>query len=157
MNFAAFYEQYPSGTSAPIGTPSAFNRRALNAANSGNNLAGCSLDYANNVVSIAPGTYKISALAKSSYYQTGQLCVFDYTNNTPLIVGTSEFTPTGTAFSQAGLTAEASDIITIAAPIDIGLAHYVGVVLGLGTAPCLGTAVQSGVGEKFAQLIIEAV
>lgn len=156
MTIAIFTEQYSSGTNAPTGTASAFNQRALNSSSTGNNLVGCTLDPATNTVSLPAGTYKIQALAKQAYYQRGQLCVWDYTNNLPLIVGISSATPTGTAFSQADLTVHACDVVQIPSTISVGLNHYVGVVLGVGTTYCLGMASDSGQVENYAQLIIEA-
>ena len=127
MSSAKFYEQQGTGIASHGGAIPALgvnNQRQLNYARSTNNIVGMYL--VSNTVFTPLGTYKIKA--KTPAYMAGNVraIVWDFTNNVPLIVGTSQCSGvTGQAASKINVYCEAEDTIGITNPCQIGVMLWV--------------------------------
>lgn len=108
MSSAKFYEQQGTGIASHNGTipsPGVNNQRQLNYGLTRNNIVGMYL--VSNSVYTPLGTYKIKA--KTPAYMAGNVrcIVWDFTNNVPLIVGTSQCSGVvGPAASKSMCTAK---------------------------------------------------
>ena len=80
MKLAIFNEQYPAGTNAPTGTPSAPNIRVFNTTVA-NSIPGCTLDPTTGYITVDVGEYLVRAEAGLYGYLASQLSLTTVTGS----------------------------------------------------------------------------
>ena len=148
---AIFTQQYPAGTNAPTGTPSAPNVRAFNTTVV-NNIAGCTLDSSTGDITVQPGFYKVEASAGLFGYLASQLSLVSVSGSAfnadgiPAVgilgQGAEVCLPTSTVIGWLR-----ADVATV-----VQASHYAGAAYG--SAQSLGNDAGSGRPNVSAQIVI---
>lgn len=158
MSSAKFYEQQATGIASHNGALPVVgqNQRLLNFSSGMNDIIGMYLTPSNTVFTPL-GRYKIRARSPAHMVGASRLVVWDFTNNVPLITGTSESTGiVGPLGCQVNVYCEASDTIGITNPLEIGLMLYVQ-NLATGSSDYFGLPVSDGALEMYSSIEFDVV
>jgi hypothetical protein len=145
---AVFVEQYASGQGAPAGNSSSFNTRALNTTVT-NTIPGCVLN-ANHTVTLAAGTYHITATAVCVEYTANQLQIYSLTSG-EVIIGGLAVAP-GAGNNNASVST-AEGVLVLAGAGGVWLNHWLKTVVAGGTNT-MGNPASSGDPEIYSQITI---
>ena len=114
-----------------------------------NEIPGASLS--SNQITLPAGTYEVDASAPAWGAAASQVYLYDATNTTTLVVGTTEFTSGGSPLAQTRSFVKGR--FTLAGTASLMLRHYTGSVNTNG----LGVAASSGQGEVYSDVQIRTV
>ena len=150
MKLAIFNEQYPAGTNAPTGTPSAPNTRVFNTPVV-NSIPGCTLDPSTGYITVDVGEYLVKAEAGLYGYLASHLSLVTV-SGTPFNADGIPFldlTGQGAQFDQF---ATVTGWLRADVPTTFRASHFAGAAYG--TASSLGNDAGSGRPNVAAQITL---